>query len=77
MGPYWKSRSRGESLLGLSTRAEDEAVDCFLRAVDVARRRQARPLELRGSIRLCHLWARQGKREDARRLLGEIYRLVH
>jgi adenylate cyclase len=50
-----------------------EAERCFARALDVARRRQARSLELRAAMSLSRLWQQQGNREAARRLLGEVY----
>ena len=45
----------------------------FQQALDVARRRQARPLELRAAMSLSRLWQHQGKRADARELLAPIY----
>jgi predicted ATPase len=40
----------------------------------VARRQQAKALELRATMSLSRLWQRQGKREEARQLLADIYR---
>jgi predicted ATPase len=39
----------------------------------VARRQQAKSLELRAAMSLSRLWQRQGKRVEARELLAEIY----
>jgi predicted ATPase len=39
----------------------------------VARRQQAKSLELRAVVSLVRLWQQQGKREEARRMLAEIY----
>jgi predicted ATPase len=39
----------------------------------VARRQQARALELRAALSLSRLWQQQGKRDDARALLAPIY----
>jgi predicted ATPase len=39
----------------------------------VARRQQAKALELRAALSLSRLWQGQGKREDSRQLLVEIY----
>jgi hypothetical protein len=50
-----------------------EAEACFHHAIDVARRQPAKSLELRAAIRVGWLWQRRGKRDEARKLLGEIY----
>jgi len=50
-----------------------EAEACFQRALDVARRQQAKSLELRAALSLSRLWQRQGKRDEARELLAPIY----
>lgn len=63
-------RLKGELIL---TRDEDEAEACLVRAIEVARSQRAKSLELRASKSLSRLWQRQGKREEARRLLEEIY----
>jgi predicted ATPase len=39
----------------------------------VARRQQAKTLELRAAISLARLWQQQGKGKDAHVLLAEIY----
>jgi predicted ATPase len=39
----------------------------------VASRQQAKSLELRAAMSLRRLWQRQGKRDEARQLLAEIY----
>jgi predicted ATPase len=44
-----------------------------LRAIEVARRQQAKSLELRAVVSLSRLWQRQGKKEEAHRMLAEIY----
>jgi predicted ATPase len=46
---------------------------CFLKAIEVARRQQARSLELRATMSLCRLWQQQGKATEARQVLEEIY----
>jgi predicted ATPase len=46
---------------------------CFLRAIEVARRQEAKSLELRAVMSLSRLWREQGKREEARQMLAEIY----
>ena len=46
---------------------------CFHQALDVARRQQARALELRAALSLSRLWQQQGKRQEAHELLAPIY----
>jgi predicted ATPase len=46
---------------------------CFQQALAVARRQQAKSLELRAAMSLGRLWYDQGKKAKARQLLGEIY----
>jgi class 3 adenylate cyclase/predicted ATPase len=50
-----------------------EAEECFLKAIEVARRQQAKSWELQAATSLSRLWQRQGKKNEARQLLGEIY----
>lgn len=46
---------------------------CFQQALDTARSQQAKMLELRAAVSLSRLWQRQGKRQEARQLLAEVY----
>jgi predicted ATPase len=50
-----------------------EAEDCFHKAIAIARRQQAKSLELRATVSLARLWRQQGKKEEARQMLAEIY----
>jgi predicted ATPase len=52
---------------------EQEAETCFLKALAVARRQQAKSWELRASTSLARLWQQQGKRAEAYQLLSDIY----
>jgi predicted ATPase len=52
---------------------ESEAEECFLKAIEIARQQQAKSLELRAVTSLSRLWQQQGKREEARQMLAEIY----
>ncbi|MBI3300989.1 MAG: hypothetical protein HYZ72_02775 [Deltaproteobacteria bacterium] len=52
---------------------EKEAEECFWKAVEIARKQQAKSLELRAATSLARLWQRQGKKEEAHQLLAEIY----
>ena len=46
---------------------------CVQQALAVARRQQAKSLELRAAMSLARLWRQQGKRDKARELLAPIY----
>jgi predicted ATPase len=50
-----------------------EAEACFQQALEVARAQQARIFELRAAVRLARLWQGQGRPEEARELLTDIY----
>ena len=50
-----------------------QAEACFQQALDVARRQQARALELRAALSLSRLWQQQGKRAEAHACLAPIY----
>jgi predicted ATPase len=65
-------RLQGELLLS-QAEAEVEAERCFERALEVARRQQAKSWELRAATSLSRLWQSRGRREQARKLLGETY----
>jgi predicted ATPase len=45
----------------------------FQQALDIARRQQAKSLELRAAMSLSRLWQRQGKCKEAHDLLAPIY----
>jgi predicted ATPase len=50
-----------------------EAEACFLKAIEIARKQQAKSLELRAVMSLSRLWQQQDKKDEARQLLAEIY----
>jgi predicted ATPase len=50
-----------------------EAEQSFRQALTVARRQQAKSLELRAAMSLSRLWQQQGKLAEARELLAPIY----
>ncbi len=52
-------------------RAEAEA--SYNQAITVARRQQAKSLELRAATSLARLWHQQGKTGEARALLAPVY----
>jgi predicted ATPase len=57
----------------LSDKVLLEAERDFLKALDIARRQNAKWPELRTAVRLSRLWARQGKKEAGRKLLADIH----
>jgi DNA-binding SARP family transcriptional activator len=65
-------RIRGELLL-LEGRSSDEAQVCFQRGIEAARKLKAKSWELRATMSLCRLLRKQGKREQAKGLLIDIY----
>ena len=50
-----------------------EAEASFLTALDIARRQEAKSLELRAALSLSRLWRQHHKQEEARQLLTDIY----
>ncbi|MBI3988656.1 MAG: AAA family ATPase [candidate division NC10 bacterium] len=74
--PHEKLRKLEEALgvgAGLKPAPTTEAEICFRQAIEIARRQQAKSLELRAVMSLSRLWQKQGKREDARQMLAELY----
>jgi predicted ATPase len=66
-------RLQGELLRHQPAGSSQEAERGFRQALDVARSQQAKSLELRAAMSLSRLWQHQGKREEARQLLAEVY----
>ena len=66
-------RIEGEMLLRRSEGAMEDAERCFRTAYELARERAERSLELRAATSLARLWQRQGKRDEARRLVTDVY----
>ena len=46
---------------------------CFLKAIEIARRQQAKSLELRATMSLARLWQQQGKQHKAHNMLSGGY----
>jgi adenylate cyclase len=63
---------QGEVLMGDAPTAT-EAENCFRRAIEIARSQSAKLLELRATTSLAALFAKKGRREEARTILAEIY----
>lgn len=53
--------------------AHGEAEACFREAIEVARRQRAKSLELRAALSLSRLWQTQGKSDEDREMLTEVY----
>jgi TOMM system kinase/cyclase fusion protein len=71
-------RLKGELTLQANSQGPEpenqkQAEDCFHKAIEIARRQQAKSLELRAVMSLSRLWQQQGKKEEARQMLAEIY----
>jgi hypothetical protein len=67
------ARLRGELVMFLAPVQQAVAEGCFERAIDVARGRHARSLELRATSSLARLWAARGDRRKAHELLAPVY----
>ena len=57
----------------VSRAVAQEAEECFLKAIAIAQKQQAKSLELRATTSLARLWQSQGKTAEARQILAEIY----
>jgi class 3 adenylate cyclase/predicted ATPase len=73
---WWEAeiyRLQGVLLLRQPGIPPAEAETCFRQALDVARRQEARSLELRAAMSLSRLWQQRGKQAEAYNLLAPIY----
>jgi class 3 adenylate cyclase/predicted ATPase len=66
-------RLKGTLLLQQSSDNATEAETCFHHAIRIAQSQQAKSWELRATTSLARLWKQQGKRDQARQLLGDVY----
>jgi predicted ATPase len=64
---------KGELLLARNPSELAEAEMCFRTAIEIARRQSARSPELRATVSLARLLAKQGRRDEAHAMLSEIY----
>ena len=67
---------RPKGAQGAQGEADSDAEACFRQAIEIARRQEAKSLELRAVLSLSRLWHAQGtggKREEARRMVSEVY----
>ena len=63
----------GEFLQAENNRNTGEVDRAFRTAIDIARRQRAKSWELRATTSLARLLAKQGKRDEARTMLADIY----
>jgi predicted ATPase len=66
-------RLRGELLLAVSMENAAEAENGLKNALGIALEQGANMLALRTAISLCHVWQKQGKFEESRQLMREVY----
>jgi predicted ATPase len=66
-------RVTGELLLKRNESNARESQGCFERAIEIARGQSARSYELRATTSLARLLASEGRRDEARTMLAEIY----
>jgi class 3 adenylate cyclase/predicted ATPase len=68
-------RLKGEFLLAQTDERcqEREAEECLHQALALARRQEAKSLELRAAMSLARLWQQQGKHAEAHELLAPVY----
>jgi len=73
---WWEAelhRLQGELLRSQTVSRPAEAEASFHRAIEVARGQHAKSLELRAALSLGQLWRDEGRRDDAHRLVAEVY----
>ncbi len=66
-------RIKGELLLTQNASNAAEAEHSFRKAIEVARRQEAKFYELRATMSLAELFQKQGKTDEARKMIAEIY----
>ncbi len=66
-------RLKGELLLQQHADHQAEAETCFHYAMAIAQSQQAKSWELRTAMSLARLWQQQGKHQEARQMLGDVY----
>ncbi len=65
-------RLKGEALRRRMVADDKQAEACLQQSLAIARRQQARSLELRAATSLARLWQKQGKRHEAHQVLAPI-----
>src|SRR5205823_184700 len=67
-------RLRGDVLQMQDVSNAMEAHKCYERALEIARKQDGKSLELRATMSLARLFSKQGRRDEARTMLADIYR---
>ena len=73
---WWEAeiyRLRGVLLLRQPGTSQAEAATWLQRALDVARRQEAKSLELRAAMSMARLWQSKNKHQEAHELLAPVY----
>ena len=71
---WWDAEiHRLKGMVLLSRRDSEASEACFVHSIKIARRQNARSLELRAATSLARLWRDQGKPRQARELLASVY----
>jgi predicted ATPase len=70
-GKRQNSKGKTQKIQILDPQSEAEA--CFLKAIEIAQRQQAKSLELRAAMSLVRLWQQQDKHTEAHRMLSDVY----
>ena len=65
-------RLKGELTLAQSS-VQKEAEECFHKAIAIARKQQAKSLELRAVMSVSRLWQQQGKKKESHEMLAKLY----
>jgi tetratricopeptide (TPR) repeat protein len=69
-----KAEGAARSLGAVQGMQDSESPEgCFLTAIEIARRQEGKSLELRATVSLARLWQQQGKKDQARHMLADIY----
>jgi hypothetical protein len=71
-----KSEIPGPQPLTPSIQAEADAEACFLKAIEIARKQQAKSLELRAVMSLARLRQQQSMQHEARTKLDEAHQML-
>ena len=66
-------RLKGELLLAQDPSNAAQAEQSFRTAIEISRKQEAKSWELRATTSLARMLAEQGKRDEARAMLAEIY----